>query len=62
MATRSARTTRAQRDRIAMLAVELQIAFDDLPGRFWTTRDINKSFETVLAHLTRWADWEHDNE
>lgn len=45
-----------------MLAVELQTAFDDLPGRFWVTRDINQSFETVLAHLVRWADWEHEDD
>lgn len=41
-----------------MLAVELQAAFDDLPGRFWSTHDINTSYRTVLAHLTRWAEWE----
>ena len=62
MAIRTARATPAQRERLANLAVELISARDSVDSRYWATRSERAAIETVLNFLTRWVEWEEQDD
>lgn len=60
MALRTARSTADQRLALLKLHDDLEAALESLPGRFWMTRDLEASYNSVLHHLERWAGYEVD--
>lgn len=62
MATRTARSTPRQREALGQLAVDLIVTRDSIDGRYWASRDERAALETVINFLTRWVEWEEQDD
>jgi len=53
-------TTKDQREALQQVKDLLSEAFALIDQRYWAVRSEREAYQTVLAHLEHWIEWETD--